>query len=369
MYTTRIEKIKKLLNVHHLDAILISNFYNILYLTGCKTLSPHEREAYVLITKNEVYLFSDGRYEIALQEQINASQTNINFRLISAQYRFLDQVSEIIYTENIQRLGFEGTDMTVHEFNTLHHKLSKIELRPTENIVSHVREVKHEIEVTAIRNACELTDQCLKEVIKQVRIGMTEKEISYALERWIREHGYEVAFPAMVAIDANGALPHYDSKQGKGILKKGSVMLIDFGINYDDYVSDISRMFFVGNPSNEIKKVYDSLKLVQEKTIGSIGIEAHTFKDIDSICRAQVTSEGLAQFSHAVGHGVGLEVHEKPVISPLSTESILYNHVFTVEPGIYMKNEYGMRIEDTVVINSNGRADVLTKFPKDLYIL
>lgn len=352
-----------------LDAFLVTNFSNILYLTGCKTLSPHEREAYVLVTKNHVYFFTDGRYEIDIRGQIDRLQNHVIFRLISLHSKLLDQLNDIIATENIQQLGFEGTDLTVDEFKAFKKRLLTVEMIATNKSIMQQRIIKDATELDLIRKTCAITDTCLSEVIKTIRIGMKEKELAYLFEKWIREHGYDMAFDPMVAFDASGALPHYDAKHGERRLQQSSVILIDFGIKCEDYVSDISRMFFMGEPTAELQKVYEGLLYAQEKTIAAIGHEAKTLQDINQFCRQYIAEAELPDFSHAVGHGVGLEVHELPVISARSIDEISPQSVFTIEPGVYIAGKYGMRIEDTVAIRADGTAEVLTKFPKEMIVL
>ena len=369
MYTQRINTIRQLMSEEQIDGILISNFYNILYLTGCETLSPHEREAFVFITKDNIYFFTDGRYEIAIQEQLQRLKSIVVFKLISAQKKLLDTIVEIVSTEGIKTVCYESNNLTVSEFNQIQARISDVTLKPIEKIISQVRTVKDAEEISSIKQACSITDKCLQEMISVFQIGAKERQIAYLFERWIREHGYEIAFDPMIAFDAHAALPHYNAKQGDGILQKESVILVDFGVRYNGYVSDISRMFFKEIVEQEIEDVYNKLLIAQSNTVQKIGQETTTFAEINEYCRQQMTEQVLPDFSHAVGHGVGLEVHEGPVISAISTEKVLPGHVFTVEPGVYVQGKYGMRIEDTVVIKNNGAVEVLTQFPKTLAVI
>ena len=250
------------------------------------------------------------------------------------------------------------------------------------------------------------------EIVKTIRVGQTEKEIAWGIEKWIKEKGYDLAFYPIVAVDRNSAVPHYDVRaDGKAKIKKGSVLLIDFGVKYQNYCSDITRMFFVGRPTDEMTNVYEKLLSAQEKTLEHVGSQQPhprslphipplterrrsatlgppvarlsnsvaeklvsspkqnpKCKDIDKYCRDQL-GELARHFTHSTGHGVGLEIHEGPRLSTHSKDVLRAGQVVTVEPGVYITGRWGMRIEDTVLIGKNGEAIRLTKYPKDLQII
>lgn len=359
MFDNRIGNVRQSFSIHNINALLISNFYNVLYLTGFKTLTKDEREAFVLVTKNTTYLFTDSRY---LKDDDELRIMNYELKLLEPEKGLIVHLKEIIEKEKILSLGIESDDLRTHEFLKLQTFFPSIKIVPIEKLIVRQRAVKDEEEIGKIKKACEITDKCLENTLRLIKVGMTEKEIAFKLEYWLKENGTDIAFDPIVAINKNSAIPHYNTKAGSGMVEKSSVILIDYGAKYEDYLADITRMVFV-NPDEEMKKVYDQLLDVQQKTLEF----TQTIKspiEIDSFCREQIKKNNLPNFSHSVGHGVGLEIHEYPKISQTSQDTILENQVFTVEPGVYFENKWGVRIEDTVVMK-NGKTETLTKFNKE----
>ncbi|MBI5127244.1 aminopeptidase P family protein [Candidatus Roizmanbacteria bacterium] len=358
----RLEKFRKTLKEKNIDAFLVSNFYNILYLSGFKTLVPEEREAWLLITTKNSYVFTDSRY--------SSTQTK-NLRLLTAEKELIKHLQEIISEEKIMLIGIEGDDLKLNEFQNFHQYLNGVKLVPTERLVIKQREIKDKEEVEKISKACRISDECLTEIVKTIKVGQTEKEIAFKLEFWLKEKGYDLAFYPIVAIDENSALAHYDTKsKGDKKVSDGSVVLIDFGAKYKDYMSDITRMVFVGKTNTKIINAYNSLLDSQTKTIEKLNMnKTSMLKDTDLYCRQLLTSHSpLFSYNHSTGHGVGLEVHEYPKIAPRSGDQIFPGQVITVEPGVYFENSWGMRIEDTVLVKEDD-VEVLTKFSKKPLII
>jgi len=393
MSQQRINKLRKILEEKSLDAFLVSNFYNILYLSGFKTLTENEREGWVLVTTKNTYLFSDNRYIGSLssrgvkrrsdlnKEEIaslpSVARNDIITKLITPEKGLIKHLQEIVFEEKISRLGIEGDDLKISEFNRLKQKLVNVESIPTEKLIIKQREIKDEEEISSIRTACQITDKCLEDIVKTIKIGTSEKEIAFKIEFWLKEKNYDLAFYPIVAVDKNSSLPHYDTRSGDNKkIKKGSIILIDFGAKYQDYLSDITRMIFIGNPPQEMINIYNHLLNAQQKTINYLVImrshDNYCGKEIDQYCRKQLTTSHqplIADiYPHSTGHGVGLEIHEYPKISPVSTDEIKAGQVFTIEPGAYMTGKWGMRIEDTVLIKENG-VEVLINFKKQLLTL
>jgi len=365
----RIEKLRKILVEKKLDGFLVSNFYNILYLTGFKTLTDNERESWVLITNQSVYLFTDSRYIINIKDQIS----NIfQIKLITPEKGLIKYLQEIVEIEKIQRLGFEGDDLKVNELQKIKDFLINVELTSLEKLIIKIREIKDEKEIGNLRKACQIADQCLEEIIKTIKIGTSEKEISFKIEFWLKEKGYNFSFYPIVATDKNSSVPHYDTLNGNNAkAKKNSVILIDYGVKFNDYNSDTTRMIFVGKPTDEMINIYQTLLTAQVKTVERLKIDNHPVS-IDQFCRKVLATNYALQtttYSHSTGHGVGLQIHEYPKISFTSTDVLLSNQVVTVEPGVYLENKWGMRIEDTVLIRENKQIEVLTQFSKQPLII
>lgn len=368
MLQTRVKKLRSILSENNIDAFLISNFHNVIYLTGFKTLTSDEREGWALITKKNIYLFTDSRY--LNDESPVLSNPLITLKLITPEKGLIKHLQEIIIREEIARLGFEGDDLKVSEHKKIKEYLTPTELVSMEKLVVKIREIKDDLEISNLRKACSIADECLKELIKDIKIGTTEKEIALKIEFWLKKKGYEMAFYPIIAIDKNSSVPHYDTLNGNNAkVKKNSIILIDYGAKFHDYHSDTTRMIFVGEPTAEMKRVYKILLDAQEKTIEQLRVDNNPVS-IDQFCRQQLADVNQElTYSHSTGHGVGLHIHEFPKISFISTDVLLPNQVVTVEPGIYFEDKWGMRIEDTVLIKDGNKVEVLTNFSKKMLVI
>jgi len=364
MFNSRVKNLQLILKKNNYDALLVTNFYNILYLTGFKTLTENEREAFVIVTQKNVYLITDERY-IIQKSKFKSQKYNskVKSKFITTEKNLIANIKEVMLGERIRQLGFEGEDLRVNELQKLKKQLTNVELVSTEKLIIVIREIKDRQEITKIKKACEIGDRCLSNIIKTIKFGQTEKEIAWRIEKWIREKNYEIAFEPIVAIDKNSAIPHYLTKEGNERVKHNSLILIDFGVKYQDYCSDMTRMIFVGKPSEQIFRTYNLLLKIQEKTIKQCSNRA-ILKSIDQYCRKLITDCRLPNYPHSTGHGVGLEVHEYPKISTHSKDILKAGQAFTIEPGIYFAGKWGMRIEDTVLVENNSKMEVLTKFSK-----
>ena len=378
MLQTRINKLRKILIEKNLGGFLVSNFFNILYLTGFKTLTDNEREAWTLVTAKSTYLFTDSRYlNDKIQMTNDKSITNnkfLNLKLITPEKGLIKHLREIVNEEKIQIMGFEGDDLKVNELQKMKTFLTNVELISLEKLIIKIREIKDEEEISNLRTACKIADQCLEEIVKTIKPGTSEKEIAFRIEFWLKEKGYDLSFYPIIAIDKNSAVPHYDTRAGNDEkVKKNSIILIDYGAKFEDYHSDTTRMIFVGKPTSEMINTYKILLNAQEKTIERLKTDNNPVS-VDQFCRQQLTSHyslatNHSSYSHSTGHGVGLRIHEFPKISFTSTDVLLLNQVVTIEPGVYINNKWGMRIEDTVLIKEKGEIEVLTKFSKKLLII
>lgn len=359
MFKQRLNGLKKIIKDRGLDAILISNFYNILYLSGFKTLTENEREAWLLITTKNIYLFSDNRY---INDVTKLSNELLKFRLLKPEKGLLSHLQNIVDEEKIEKVAIESDDLKLLEFKQLADYLNTVKLVAVEKLIVELRKIKDELEIEKVKKSCEISDKCLTEIINTIRVGQTEKEIAFKIEFWLKEKFYDMAFYPIVSFDENSALIHYDTRTGNNKkIKNGSIVLIDFGAKVNDYLSDITRMVFIGKPSEDILKKYNQLLMFQERAIG-LTKNGTIAKEVDLICRNEFG------FPHATGHGVGLEIHEFPKISPVANEKLLTNEIVTIEPGIYRQGEWGMRIEDTILVKEK-RAEVLTKFGKQPLII
>ena len=351
----------------NLDAFLVSNPNNIFYLVGFEGLSEKERESWLLVTKNKVYFFTDNRY-FSYSKKIS----NGEIIIISPKNTLIENLQQIIDKEQIRICGVEADDLKINEFNALKIKINNVRFQSIEKLIINQRSIKEKEEIKKIKKACLLADKCLNEIIKLIKKGVTEKEIAFKIEFFLKEKGYDLAFSPIIAFDENSAIPHYNTQNGnnKKINQKG-IILIDFGVKFKYYCSDITRVFFLGKPNNEVFNVYQKLLTTQTKTISFCQNNIES-KAVDNFCRRNLKNNlpSLESYfySHATGHGVGLEIHEYPKISPISQDRLLNNQIFTIEPGIYIPKCHGLRIEDTVIIENN-KPQILTTFTKKIIIL
>lgn len=362
MLQRRTDRLRNILVEKNLDGLLVSNFYNILYLTGFKTLTEDEREGWGLVTKDNIYLFTDNRYVV--------NNKYLILKIITPEKGLIKHLQAIVIEEKIQRLGFEGDNLKVSELQRIKEHLLNIELVSLEKSINKIRGIKDKKEIKEIKMACQTADQCLKNIIRTIKIGTTEKEIAFRIEFWLKEKNRDLSFYPIIAIDKNSAIPHYDTRSGNNQrVKKNSIILIDYGAKYNSYHSDMTRMIFVGKPTDEMINTYKALLNAQEKTIEQLKIDVNPVS-VDQFCRQQLTivNQQLI-YSHSTGHGVGLQIHEYPKISFASLDMLLPNQVVTIEPGVYLNNKWGMRIEDTVLIKKNKQIEVLTQFSKQLLII
>lgn len=371
MYTNRLKKFRQDLDLKNVDAGFITNPLHIYYLSGIQTASPMEREAYLLITHSKTYIISDSRYQIDIQAQIvkNNLQNECVFELITIDKRLTNWIELITKQEMVQVIGFEANNITHSEFSSLKMALPTISFVDIGNSLIELRTIKDSYEIEQLEKAGDSTDQCLTEVTPTFKVGMKEKQAAWLIEKWIREKGFELAFDVMVAFDESAAMPHYNAKHGDRVLRDNSIILIDFGIKYNHYLSDISRVFFMPNSAERLKDIYSQLLDVQQKTVNAVGSSVTTYQQLDAFCRDKMQENKLQQFAHAVGHGVGLEIHEKPAIGRFFPQPFQPGHCITIEPGIYVEGEFGMRIEDTIIITSELYSRCLTKFPKNIQVL
>ncbi len=220
--------------------------------------------------------------------------------------------------------------------------------------------------IQKIRLSCQIVSQILREVVKNLRSGKAEKEVASEIRKLTKSEANGLAFQPIVAFGKNSATPHHHPTTRK--LKKGDIVKIDLGVKFDGFCSDLTRTFFTDEPTKLQRKVYEAVLRAQQIGIrkAKIGISA---KDLDISARDFLAKKGFAKnFIHSLGHGVGRQVHEFPKIGPTSKAVLKKEVVITIEPGVYLKGRFGMRIEDTILVKKNG-VEILTKFPKKLTIL
>lgn len=352
---TKIEKVRTKLQEQELDAILITNPYNRHYLSGFTGSSGN-----LLITREEAILITDFRYI----EQAN-NQTN-NFKIVEHTGSILSEINNQLNKYNINYLAFEENQVTYKEYTDF-NKTFKVELIPKSEIVENIRIIKTQNELTIMQEAAKIADNAFTNILNYIKPGVKEIDVSNELERLMRAEGAtSSSFDIIVASGYRGALPHGVASDKE--IETGELVTMDFGALYNGYCSDITRTIAVGDINEELSNIYDTV--LQAQKLGIAGIKPGiTGKEADALTRDYINDKGYGEyFGHSTGHGLGLEVHENPRLATSSETVLKENMVVTVEPGIYVPNIGGCRIEDDIVITTDGNVR-LTHSEKELIIL
>ena len=347
----RLTKLRASLPEHEIDAILISQPQNRRYLSG------FTGSAGILgITADRAVIATDFRY----YEQVGREAPG--FELAKITTRVQDLLPEILADLGVKRLGFESQHVTVEQLNTMSAATEGVEWLSLENAVEKIRAVKDRDEIDALRRSSALNDAAFAHLLEVIRPGMTEREAAWEIEAYMRSHGAsKVAFDLIVAAGPNGALPH--ARPGDRAIETGAPVVVDIGCVLDDYCSDMTRTFCLGEPPARYLEVWNLVLQAQEAAkavlrAGATGVQA------DAAARDLIAGAGYGDyFGHGLGHGVGLAVHEGPRASRLSEDTFEAGMSLTVEPGIYLPGEFGVRIEDLVIIGQDG-IEILSNTPK-----
>jgi Xaa-Pro aminopeptidase len=348
----RLRKLRNTLTQHNLDAILVSHSDNRQYLAGFTGSAGT-----LLISMDRKVLATDFRYF----EQV--AREAPEFELAKLTGRVSELLPDLLSDVGVRRLGFESQQVTVDQLDEWTRAADGVEWVPLKDVVEGQRAVKDEAEIDALRRSTALTDAAFAHLLEVVRPGMTEREAAWEIEVYMRTHGAsKVAFDLIVAAGPNGALPH--ARPGDRAIQPGEPVVIDIGCVLDGYCSDMTRTIFLGRPDPKYLEVWELVRQALEVAEG--GIHAGmSGVDADALARELITEAGYGDhFGHGLGHGVGLAVHEKPRASRLSEDTLEAEMTLTIEPGIYLPGEFGVRIEDLVVIRDTG-VEVLTRTPKE----
>lgn len=355
--TSRITRLRSELKARSLDAILITHLPHIRYISGFSGSS-----GVLLVTLKKAYFFTDFRYQEQMAQELVADVKGL---IVRAPYETM--IADKLLTPGMS-VGFQDSYMTVGTLDTVKKQFRKIKLEKTGSLVNSLTAIKTPEEIASVKKAADIAAKVYKDILGIAKPGLRENELAMEISYIGRRYGSEGdAFDIIVASGPRGALPHGRASTKK--IKKGEMVTLDFGCIYNGFNSDMTRTFAVGNPNDEARKIYDIVLRAQKKGVAAAraGITA---KALDDACRDVIAEAGYgAEFGHSTGHGLGIEVHEVPAVAARSTEVLLEpGNIVTIEPGIYIPNRCGVRIEDDVVINDGG-CTVLTKAPKDLIIV
>lgn len=369
----RIKNLQKFLKQNDLPAFFVTSEINRKYLSG---FSGSRGDLAVFAGKTNAVLFTDSRYgERAREEAFDGVEVAVIDKNYSAELKnFLSRLG-------VKKMGIEADSLSLRQYENLKKNLRGVKLIKTEDVIKNIRAVKDEEEIKKLKKAIALTDETFSYIFKFIKKnyqrGITEKRIAWEMEKFIRENkGADLSFASIVACGKNSAIPHHLSGQSK--IKKGDMVLLDFGAMFKGYHADMSRTIFIGTPSAKQKEVYKRV-LKAQKDIIKIIRPGIVCGDLDKRAREIFEQFGCRDnFLHGLGHGVGLEIHELPSMrqaradnrrSPLretaAGQKLKPNMIFTVEPGIYYSGFGGVRIEDIVLVTAKGK-QVLSRAPKDL---
>lgn len=350
----KIKCLREKMKLLEIDGMIISNPINIEYITGVYA------EGTLIINDKDNIFITDARYI----EDVNSTIT------ISDEINVRDQANipeneYISFFANCPRVGIEENYISYSKYQNLVRIYRLKEAVETNNLIEKMRTIKDDNEIAKIRRACEITDNCFTHLLEYIKVGMTERQIAFEIEKYFIENGATgLAFDTIVASGENSSKPHAVPTNRK--IQSGDNITIDFGAKYKGYCSDMTRTIFVGSVSDEVRNLYNFILEGQLRATNKIkdGVDGK------SVARGVQIEYNARNFEliHALGHGVGLEVHELPYLSYRSSYILKANMVVTNEPGIYIPEKIGIRIEDTILVNKL-ESEVLTKSSKELIVI
>ncbi len=340
------------------DCVLITSDINRRYFTGMKS-----SDGTVVAFRDKAYLLIDFRY-------IEKARATVTSAEVIEQRKLYTQLNELIHKHNAKTAAIEAQTLTVSRLHAFRSQLKDIEILDTDvlsNAVNALRTVKDEYELECIKKAQAIAETAFDSILSFIHPGVTERQIALELNRLMFENGAEdLSFDTIALSGANTSMPHGVPSDKQ--VQNGEFVLMDFGAVYNGYHSDMTRTVCVGEPDEEMKKVYNIVLEAQTAALNA----AHggmTGQELDLIARSVISNAGYGEcFGHSLGHGVGMEIHERPNASPSTSLPLNTGAVVTVEPGIYIAGKFGVRIEDFVILTENGCVN-LTKSAKNIISL
>lgn len=344
---------EEILNRNKIDALLITNMSNVYYFSKFNGST-----AMLLVSKNKKYILTDDRYLAQAKEQCP------DFEVVPTR-EYLKPLNEIIKNDNLKDIGFEFEDVSLVTYDNL---ISKLDANMIRVSLKDERMSKQLDELNSIKKACEIVDETLAYFKENFKLGMSEKDVYKMLyKKTIDLDSEGFSFEPIIVSGPRGCMCH--AGPSDRVLEVGDLLTIDFGVKYNGYCSDITRTFGVKEVTDpKLLEIYEIVKEANLLAIKNIkcGMKAI---DLDKIARDYITSKGYGQyFTHSLGHGVGIDIHEEPFVSSKSEAIIKENCIITIEPGIYIEGYAGVRIEDDVFVTKDGY-EILTKTDKELYYI
>ena len=354
-FNRRLRELKSRIKSLGVSAVLVTNLKNVCYLTGFTGTAGH-----LFVTGKTEILLSDSRYATEIQDQCPGLEVDIR----DASSTMHDSVQRVSRKSKFSSIAYEADSLTKSEFDQLESSLTGIDLVASSELVESLRAIKDKTEIAAIRKSIEVNQRAFEVIRSQLTPDQTELQIAHNLEHQMRAFGAAgCAFDPIVGVGARSALPH--GHPGKTRIGESPFVLIDWGAEVDGYMSDLTRVLFTSKIPPKIRKIYEIVLKAQLAAIKKIrpGISC---KVVDSAARNVIEAAGFgSQFGHGLGHSFGLEIHEKPYISPIKDGTLESGMVVTVEPGIYVPDFGGVRIEDDILVTPDGH-EVLSNLPKQI---
>lgn len=351
----RLKKVRDRFNELGIDGLLITNSKNRRYMTGFTGTA-----GIVIISSTKAVFITDFRYVEQAKNQVQ------NYEIVQHKGPIHEEVAKLVKELGIKHLGFEQDEMTFGTFKIYENAVSA-KMVPISGVIEKLRLIKTDQELQILKEAAAIADQAFEHIIKVIKPGVTELEVSNELEFFMRKKGAtSSSFDIIVASGFRSALPH--GVASDKVMKAGELVTLDFGAYYQGYCSDITRTVGIGEISDQLKNIYDIV--LQAQLLGMKGIKAGmTGKQADALTRDYITAKGFGEyFGHSTGHGIGLDIHEGPALSVKSDTLLVPGMIVTVEPGIYLEGVGGVRIEDDIVITADGNV-ALTHSQKELLFL
>lgn len=351
-YASRVQRLREALTEEDLVGLIVFDPHNVRYLTGFTGSA-----GVVVVRPNEVLLVSDSRYRLQAAAQAPGA------RFVEPEGQFSDALPSLLAGLD-GAAGVEPESLTVERWRRLESALAEMPHRFTEGIVERLRALKEPAEVEAIRQAAAIVVGVLDHLRETPVVGRTELSVALDLEMWVRTHGSQgVPFPFIVATGPRGAMPH--AEPSEAVLTPGDLLVVDIGAQMDGYAADVTRTFAVG-PVGAEERALHSVVLKAQAAARTAARAGMTGADLDAVARGVIEAAGKGElFGHGLGHGVGLDVHEEPRVGSRSTEVLQAGMVVTIEPGVYVPDLGGVRIEDTVLMTETG-IEVLSECDRGL---
>ncbi len=351
----RIKKLQEYIRKNGYDAFFVSSYENWRYFSGFTGSN-----AYLLITENQQLLVTDQRYTEQAEKQAQG------FEIITHGLDPFETLQKVFSRLDLQKVAFESRKITDFQLRNLRKQLPEIDWQPTVDVGKNLRAVKDEAEIKSLIKAVDIADEALEGLLPFIKPGMTEKAVAVELEYLLAKSGSEPpAFGTIVASGLRSSLPH--GKPTAKEIEKGDFIVIDFAGRWNGYMSDITRTIRVGEPRPDLVEIFGLVEKAIDTAIAGVkpGVDCNF---LDKLARDVFVEADLEQYSlRGLGHGVGLEIHEYPRVVMDSKEIIQENMVFTVEPGLYLPEKGGVRLEDIVRVTANG-CEILTRSPRVIKI-